>query len=226
MENQDLENLQKINENTTGEQTRLKDLVDDIEDTGSKAEFEAENSESSVSENNQNHEAAENTEQSAQTVADATEEDLNNDNTNAAEINEKPAAEVVNENYANPVTEEEPAIESANEIVKEEPVTEPVVEITKEEPVIESANKVAEQKTVVEAGEDKKTVKKCEKKKKKSKKSQKAEEDECEYDDEEVVFFKRGSFKKVWNKICLALLWIAFLIPIGLLAYILYLFFS
>ena len=51
------------------------------------------------------------------------------------------------------------------------------------------------------------------------------DEDERVYDEDGSIF-KTKAWKKIWDKICLALLILAFLIPVGLLAYIILQFFK
>ena len=69
-------------------------------------------------------------------------------------------------------------------------------------------------------------------KKEKVKKTKKSSRRDDEDDDEERVYdedgsiFKTKAWKKIWDKICLALLLLAILVPVGLLAYIILQFFK
>ena len=113
----------------------------------------------------------------------------------------------------------------AEEIVSEEPAVEPVVESTVEPVKEPEVAKV----TPVKVKEKKEKVKKekVKKVKKSSRKIEIEEEDEDErVYDEDGSIFKTKAWKKIWDKICLALLILAFLIPVGLLAYIILQFFK
>ena len=134
----------------------------------------------------------------------------------------EPVEEAVVEEPAEAVTEE-PAVEAVEEPVKEEPVKEPVEDIVvapEEEPV----NEVVESPAV-------------EVKKAKKVKALKKDEFSLDDDDGEVAeadddkydsffgFFKTVKWKRIWDKLSLALLLVAIGIPVGLLAYIILNFF-
>ena len=142
----------------------------------------------------------------------------------------EPVEEAVVEEPAEAVTEEpaeavaeEPAVEAVEEPVKEESVKEPVEDIVvapEEEPV----NEVVESPAV-------------EVKKAKKVKALKKDEFSLDDDDGEVAeadddkydsffgFFKTVKWKRIWDKLSLALLLVAIGIPVGLLAYIILNFF-
>ena len=111
-----------------------------------------------------------------------------------------------------PATVESPVVEPVVEPVAE-PVAEPVKEAVKEP----EAKKVAPVKVKKE---------KVKKVKKPSRKIEEEEDDDERVYDEDGSIFKTKAWKKNWDKICLALLLLAILVPVGLLAYIIMQFFK
>ena len=95
-----------------------------------------------------------------------------------------------------------------NRLTQGEPETEP--EVIKPAPVKVKKEKIEKPKK--------------EKVKKDKKLSRKEKKDERVYDEVGSIF-KTKAWRKIWDKICLLLLILAFLVPVGLLAYIIYQFF-